>query len=97
MTVTVQAAVPASFTISASPATLSITAGATGTTTISVTPAGGFAQAVTFACSGLPSEATCTFAPATVTPGASAVTTTLTITTTAAQSSVRGAFTGLEW
>jgi len=89
VTVTVQAAVPPSFSISASPATLSITAGATGTTTVSVTPAGGFAQPVTFACSGLPSEATCTFAPATVTPGASAVTTTLTITTTAAQSSVQ--------
>ena len=88
VTVTVQAAVPASFTLSASPASLSITAGATGTTTVSVTPAGGFAQAVSFACSGLPSEASCTFAPATVTPGASAVTTTLTITTTAPQASV---------
>jgi hypothetical protein len=84
VTVTVQA-VPASFTISASPASLSIAAGATGTATVSVTPAGGFAQPVSFACSGLPSEATCSFAPATVTPGASAVTTTLTITTTAAQ------------
>ena len=45
VTVTVQAPVPASFTVSASPASLSITAGATGTTTVSVTPAGGFAQA----------------------------------------------------
>jgi len=89
LTVTVQAPVPASFTLSASPTSLSITPGATGTTTVSVTPAGGFAQPVTFACSGLPSEATCTFAPATVTPGASAVTTVLTITTTAAQSAVQ--------
>ncbi len=87
VTVTVQAAVPASFTVSASPASLSITPGQTGTSTLSVTPAGGFAQAVSFACSGLPSEASCTFAPATVTPGASAVTTTLTITTTAPQAS----------
>ncbi len=86
VTVTVQA-VPASFTVSASPASLSITPGQTGTTTLSVTPAGGFAQAVSFACSGLPSEASCTFAPATVTPGASAVTTTLTVTTTAPQAS----------
>jgi hypothetical protein len=88
LTVTVQA-VPASFSISASPTSLSITAGGTGTSTVTVTPAGGFAQPVTFACTGLPSEATCTFAPASVTPGASAVTTTLSITTTAAQSSVR--------
>jgi hypothetical protein len=86
VTVTVQA-VPASFTVSASPASLSVTPGQTGTTTLSVTPAGGFAQAVSFACSGLPFEASCTFAPATVTPGASAVTTTLTITTTAPQAS----------
>jgi hypothetical protein len=88
VTVTVQA-VPASFTLSASPTSLSIKAGATGTTTVSVTPAGGFAQPVTFACAGLPSEATCTFAPATVTPGAGAVTTTLTVTTTAAQPAVQ--------
>jgi Bacterial Ig-like domain (group 3)/FG-GAP-like repeat len=88
VTVTVQAVVVApSFKVSATPATLSITPGQTGTTTLSVTPAGGFAQAVSFACSGLPSEASCTFAPATVTPGASAVTTTLTITTTAPQAS----------
>jgi Bacterial Ig-like domain (group 3)/FG-GAP-like repeat len=86
VTVTVQA-VPASFTVSASPTSLSITPGQTGTTTLSVTPAGGFAQAVSFACTGLPSEASCTFAPATVTPGASAVTTTLTITTAAPQAS----------
>ena len=96
VTVTVQAPVPPSFTLGASPASLSITAGQSGTTTLSVTPAGGFAQPVTFTCSGLPSEATCTFAPATVTPGASAVTTTLTIATTAAQASVlRSGMTGL--
>jgi hypothetical protein len=89
--VTVQAAVPPSFTLGATPASLSITAGQSGTTTLSVTPAGGFAQPVTFACSGLPSEATCTFAPATVTPGASAVTTTLTIATTAATPADQGA------
>jgi hypothetical protein len=95
VTVTVQA-VPPSFTLGASPASLSITAGQSGTTTLSVTPAGGFAQPVTFACTGLPSEATCTFAPATVTPGASAVTTTLTVATTAAQASVlRSGMTGL--
>jgi Bacterial Ig-like domain (group 3)/FG-GAP-like repeat len=96
VTVTVQAAVPPSFKLGASPASLSITAGQSGTTTVSVTPSGGFAQPVTFACSGLPSEAACTFAPAKVTPGASAVTTTLTITTTAAQASVvRSGVTGL--
>jgi Bacterial Ig-like domain (group 3)/FG-GAP-like repeat/FG-GAP repeat len=88
VTVTVQAAVPPSFKLGASPASLTIAAGQKGTATVTVTPSGGFTQPVTFACSGLPSEATCTFAPATVTPGASAVTTTLTVSTTAAQASV---------
>jgi hypothetical protein len=50
---------------------------------LTVTPAGGFAQAVSFACAGLPSEASCTFAPSTVTPSGSAATTVLTISTTA--------------
>jgi hypothetical protein len=96
VTVTVQAAVPPSFKLGASPASLTIAAGQKGTTTVTVTPAGGFAQPVTFACSGLPSEAICTFAAATVTPGASAVTTTLTVSTTAAQASVlRSGMTGL--
>jgi Bacterial Ig-like domain (group 3)/FG-GAP-like repeat len=87
VTVTIQTAPPPSFSISASPASLSIMPGQSGTSTLSVTPAGGFAQAVSFACSGLPLKASCSFAPATVTPGASAVTTTLTITTTAPQES----------
>ncbi len=88
VTVTVQA-VPPSFSISASPTSVSITAGQTGTTTVTVTPAGGFAQQVIFACSGLPSESTCSFAPTSVTPSGSPVTTTLTITTTAAQAGAR--------
>ncbi len=84
VTITVTAVAP-SFTLAASSTSLSITAaGSSGTTTLTVTPSGGFAQAVSFACAGLPSEASCTFSPATVTPGASAVTTVLTISTTAA-------------
>lgn len=84
VTVTVQAPVLPSFSVSASPASLSLTPGQSTTATLTVTPAGGFAQAVSFACSGLPSEASCSFAPATVTPGATAVTTVLTIQTTQA-------------
>lgn len=83
VTITVSAVTP-SFSLGASPTSLSISAaGSSGTTTLTVTPAGGFAQTVSFACAGLPSEATCTFAPSTVTPGASAATTVLTISTTA--------------
>ncbi len=88
VTVTIAAVAP-SFTLSASPSSLSIAPGNSGTTTISVTAVGGFAQSVSFACSGLPSASTCSFAPETVTPGASAVTTVLTITTTAPQAAQR--------
>ncbi len=67
ITVTVQAPVP-SFTIGASPASGTVTAGSTAQTTITVTPVNGFNSPVSFACSGLPTGATCSFSPSTVTP-----------------------------
>jgi hypothetical protein len=83
VTVTVQA-VPPSFAIGASPASASVTAGQSTTTTITVTPVGGFNQQVSFACTGLPSGGSCSFSPTTVTPnGTAAATTTLTIATAA--------------
>jgi len=64
--------------------TVNVTApGQSGTTTITVTPLGGFNQAVSFSCSTLPSEAACSFNPVSVTPSGKAVATTLTITTAA--------------
>jgi hypothetical protein len=70
------------FNISLSPASDSIAQGGTATTTISITPTGGFNHQVTFACSGLPKDASCSFSPSTVTPsGTSAATSTLTIKT----------------
>ena len=80
--VTVTAVTP-SFTIADSPASGTVTAGQSAQTTITVTPAGGFSQQVSFACTGLPTGATCTFSPANVTPSGSAATTTLTIAMTA--------------
>ncbi|MDQ2744493.1 MAG: Ig-like domain-containing protein, partial [Chloroflexota bacterium] len=77
-----------SFTVTASPASLTIARGSTGTTTLTVTPQGGYTGTLTFACGTLPSMATCTFNPATVTVGAAAVTTTLTIGTGTASASV---------
>ena len=77
------------FTVTVSPASLTITPGQTGTATLSVTAQNGFASATTFTCSGLPTGATCSFSPATVTPsGAAPATSTLTVTapsTTSAQ------------
>jgi hypothetical protein len=71
------------FSIALSASSSSVAAGGLATSTISVTPAGGFNQQVSFACSGLPTGASCSFSPATVTPSGAAVSTTLTITTAA--------------
>jgi len=66
-------------------------AGQQGTTTIAITPTGGFNQTITFSgasCSGLPTGASCSFSPSSVTPNGGAVDTTLVITTTATSSAI---------
>jgi len=69
------------FTLAANPSSLSIAAGMTGTATLSVTPQNGFNSAVTFSCSGLPANSSCSFSPSSVTPTGAAATTMLTIAT----------------
>jgi len=65
------------FKIAANPTTVTVAApGQSGTTMLTITPLGGFSQTVTYTCTGLPSEAACTF-PTAATGG------TLTITTMA--------------
>ena len=54
--------VPPSFTLAASPATLSVSQGSSGTSAISVTGVGGFAGGVTLAAAGLPGGVTAAFA-----------------------------------
>jgi hypothetical protein len=77
-----QTIVAPAFALSANPTSLTISQGSSGTVTLTATPAGGFSQQISFSCSGLPAYATCTFAPATLTPsGSAAVSTTLTIAT----------------
>jgi subtilisin family serine protease len=71
------------FTVAASPANATIKAGGSATFTFTVTPLGGFNQAVSFSCTGLPAESQCSFAPSSPTPNGGPVTSTLTITTTA--------------
>jgi hypothetical protein len=80
--VVTQVATPG-FTVAATPALLSVTGGQSGTTTVSVTPLNGFSSAVSFACSGLPAGASCSFAPPMVTPSGGVASTTLTVTTAA--------------
>ena len=70
------------FSISAAPQSATLAPGQSKGFTLSVSASGGFSQAVTFACSGLPAAAACSFSPASVTPGSSSPgTTTLTLTT----------------
>lgn len=76
------------FGMTASPVSLTATGGASATTTVSVTATGGFDSAVSFACSGLPAGATCSFAPATVTPPGT-TSTTLTVTTASSTAGLR--------
>jgi len=82
-TVTINA-IPATVSIAANPSSLTIKSGATGTTVITVTPAGGYTGTLTFSCGTLPTSASCSFSPATLvfTGGATAQTSTLTISTT---------------
>jgi len=82
-TVTINA-LPATVSLAANPSSLTIESGAAGTTVITVTPAGGYTGTLTFSCGTLPMSASCSFSPATLvfTGGATAQTSTLTISTT---------------
>lgn len=61
--------------------TLAIPQGHAGSTSLSVTPQSGFQGAVTFSCSNLPSNAQCSFAPASLNVNGTAVATTVSIST----------------
>jgi subtilase family serine protease len=76
-----------SFTLSASPSSLSVTQGSSGTSTISVTDAGGFTGSVTLAASGLPSGVTAAFGT-NPTTGTSVLTLTASSTATTGTSTV---------
>ena len=59
------------FGMSASPATVAVAAGGSGTTTVGTTLTSGTAETVTFSASGLPAGASASFSPASVTAGGS--------------------------
>jgi len=70
------------FGFSAATGALSVAAGSSGTTIVSVAPTFNFTGTVTLACSGLPTAATCSFSPAQITAtGTAPGTSTLTIQT----------------
>ncbi|MGA2813549.1 MAG: Ig-like domain repeat protein [Candidatus Acidiferrum sp.] len=78
-TVTVASPPAADYSLSLPSAALTVNAGAAAALTLTVTPKNGFKQPVTFACSGLPSGATSTFSPPSVTPANGPAATTMTI------------------
>jgi hypothetical protein len=72
------------FTISASPSSATIAAGQSATTTLTVTPIGGYSGTLHFSCGTLPAGAACTFTPTSLTPAnGEAATVGLTVSTTA--------------
>jgi uncharacterized membrane protein len=73
-TVSLTVAPAPNFTLSAVPASVSVLQGATAQSTVSIARQNGFASAVTFSASGLPSGVTATFNPASTTGGSSVVT-----------------------
>lgn len=78
------------FAMSASPSSASVSRGQSATYTVTIKPKfGSFTNAVSLACSNLPSLSPCSFSPSSVTPGAGGATSALTISTTAPSASFR--------
>lgn len=77
-----------SVTAALSPASISVTRGASGTSSVTVTSAGGYTGAVTLACGTLPAHLACTFSPSSlsVTGASNSATSTLTVATNASAS-----------
>jgi len=74
---------PAAIVLSPVSGSVTVPAGTPAQFTITVTPEGTFTSPINFSCSGLPAYANCAFNPSTVTLQSSAVTTNVTISTTA--------------
>ena len=87
--------VASGFTLSASPATLSVPAVGSSPVTLTVTPAGGFTGEVTFSCSGLPANEACNFSPASVRADGTNTVQTSTLTISAPQTAASFVFPGL--
>jgi len=86
---TVNSAATPDFTLSASPASLSITQGTSGSSTVSTTVSGGFNSAVSLSASGLPAGVTASFSPASIAaPGSGSSTLTLSASSTATTGTV---------
>lgn len=71
------------FSLTGSPSSDTVKAGANATYTLTVSPVGGsFSHSIALSCSGLPAQASCSFSPGVVNPGTAGQSSKLTITTT---------------
>src|SRR5437016_5037670 len=87
ISLTVNAAAAPNFSLSASPASLTVKQGTSGTSTITVTPSNGFTGSVSLSASGLPSGVTASFNPSSTT-GTSTLTLTASTTATTGTTTV---------
>ena len=71
----------ADFSLTSTAHTVTLRPGQTGVFPLTVTAVNGYAQSVALTCTGLPDNAACAFAPASVTPSGSGAASTLSITT----------------
>ena len=68
LSVTISSSAPADFTITSTPAALTVPAGSSGTTTINAASSGSFNSTVSLSVAGLPSGATASFSQTSITP-----------------------------
>ena len=71
------------FSVAVNPAAVSVAAGATGASTVTVTGLNGYTTAVALTCTGAPSGSSCSVNPSSVTPTPTGATSTASIVTTA--------------
>jgi len=75
---------PPNVSFGASPSAIKISAGQSGHFTVTAKPqSGAFNFAISLSCAGIPSNLSCAFSPATITPGSGVATSTLTISAAA--------------
>lgn len=92
---TVNAAATPSFTLSASPTSVSVAQGGSGTSTISTTVSGGFNSAISLSASGLPAGVSASFNPGSIAaPGSGSSTLTFTASSTATTGTTNVTITG---
>jgi len=86
------------YTLTSNTTSATVTAGQSATVMFTLTPRNFYNGTVTFSCTGLPSKAACVFSNPTLTPNGNAVmTSTLTITTTAATTAMLTPVPGNPW